>query len=279
MKEPFFSIIVVCLNPGEKLQSTLESIKSQTFHDFEVIVKDGGSVDGSLADAEELAKAWELDGRRLRLVIKKDKGIYDAMNQAAKEASGRFLYFLNCGDLFYSADVLKKMWEFMGAEKAKKGIYYGDIYERKTGQRVPSNPHIDAFACYRNVPCHQACFYSREIVDRHCFDISYRVRADYEQFLWCFLDGDNKDEFNFAYNNEVIVDYEGGGFSETKENRRISAKEHKEITKKYLSHGQLFRFRLIMWLTLAPLRTKIAENEKTAKIYNCLKEAIYARKG
>ena len=158
MKEPFFSIIVVCLNPGEKLQSTLESIKSQTFHDFEVIVKDGGSVDGSLADAEELAKAWELDSRRLRVVIKKDKGIYDAMNQAAKEASGRFLYFLNCGDLFYSADVLKKMWEFMGAEKAEKGIYYGDIYERKTGQRVPSNPHIDAFACYRNVPCHQALF-------------------------------------------------------------------------------------------------------------------------
>ena len=77
----------------------------------------------------------------------------------------------------------------------------------------------------------------------------------------------------------MIVDYEGGGFSETKENRRISAKEHKEITKKYLSQGQLFRFRLIMWLTLAPLRTKIAENEKTAKIYNGLKEAIYARKG
>lgn len=279
MKEPFFSIIVVCLNPGGKLQSTLESIKNQTFHDFEVIVKDGGSSDDSLGYAEKLAKAWESDRRNLRIVLKKDKGIYDAMNQAAKEASGRFLYFLNCGDVFYSADVLKKMWEFMGAEEAGKGIYYGDIYERKTGQRVASNPHIDAFACYRNVPCHQACFYSREIFDRHCFDISYRVRADYEQFLWCFLDADNKDKLTFAYNHEVIVDYEGGGFSETKENRRVSAKEHKEITGKYLSRGQLLRFRLMLWLTLAPLRTKIAENEKTAKVYNRIKEVIYARKG
>lgn len=279
MKEPFFSIIVVCLNPGGKLQSTLESIKSQTFHDFEVIVKDGGSADGSLADAKELAKEWDKDCRQMRIVIKKDKGIYDAMNQAAEEAAGRFLYFLNCGDRFYSSDVLGKMWEFVGKDKAEEGIYYGDIFERKTRQRVTSNPNIDAFACYRNVPCHQACFYSKEIFGRHCFDISYRVRADYEQFLWCFLEADNKDKLTFAYHNEVIADYEGGGFSETRENRRISAKEHKEITEKYLSRGQIFRFRLIMWLTLAPLRTKIAENEKTAKIYNSLKKAIYARKG
>ena len=73
----------------------------------------------------------------------------------------------------------------------------------------------------------------------------------------------------------MVVDYEGGGFSETKENRRVSAKEHKEITRKYIPGRQLFKFRLVMWLTLAPLRTKIAENEKTAGIYNRFKRIIY----
>lgn len=279
MKEPFFSIIVVCLNPGRKLKDTLDSIECQTFRDFEVILKDGGSSDGSLAYAEKTAKTWEGEARSLRIVRKEDRGIYDAMNQASKEASGRFIYFLNCGDLFYAPEVLEKMWIFMGKEHARQGIYYGDIYERKTGQRVSSNPHMDAFACYRNVPCHQACFYARAIFDRHCFDIKYRVRADYEQFLWCFLADENKDKLTFAYHSEVIVDYEGGGFSETKANRKISAKEHKEITGKYLSRGQLLRFKMIMWLTLAPLRTRIAENERTAKIYNRLKQMIYARKG
>lgn len=279
MKEPFFSIIVVCLNPGEKLKDTLESIKAQTFRGYEVVVKDGGSADGAPDIVKAGKEDWEKAGARIRLMQKPDKGIYDAMNQAAKEAKGRFLYFLNCGDVLYSPDVLGKMWEFMGGSEAKEGIYYGDIYERKTGERVFSNPHMDAFGCYRNVPCHQACFYSRAVFENHCFDLRYRVRADYEQFLWSFLSCENKGRFTFAYCKEVIVDYEGGGFSETRENKKISAKEHKEITRKYLSKGQRLRFKMALMLTLAPLRTRIAENEKTAKIYNRFKQMIYTRKG
>lgn len=277
MMEPFFSIIVVCLNPGDKLKETLESIEAQSFHGLEVIVKDGGSADGSLDFAGELAEAWEKEeGRRIKIIRKKDKGIYDAMNQASLEAEGKFLYFLNCGDRFYSSEVLHQMWKFIGETAAEQGIFYGDIYERQTGQRVASNPHMDAFGCYRNVPCHQACFYSREIFSKHCFDVKYQVRADYEQFLWCFFAC--RDQLAFAYNNMLIVDYEGGGFSETKENRKVSAREHKEITGKYLTKGQRFRFKMILLLTLAPLRTKIAENEKTAKFYNQFKEFLYAGK-
>jgi len=170
-----------------------------------------------------------------------------------------------------------EMWEFVNHLGRRQGIYYGNIYERKTGQAVASNPHMDAFGCYRNVPCHQACFYSRRLVLQHPFVTSYRVRADYEQFLWCFFDYGRREELVFAYRDIVVADYEGGGFSETKENRRISGREHKEITKMYMSRGQLFRFRLIMLLTLAPIRTWIAENERTAGIYNRLKEAMYAR--
>ncbi|MDE7049030.1 MAG: hypothetical protein K2P25_13815, partial [Lachnospiraceae bacterium] len=128
---------------------------------------------------------------------------------------------------------------------------------------------------YRNVPCHQACFYSREIVLVHPFEVKYRVRADYEQFLWCFLGYEKRDRLAFAYKEIVIADYEGGGFSETKENRKRSAREHREITGKYMSGGQLFKFRMVMLFTLAPLRTRIAENERTAGAYNRLKQFIY----
>lgn len=281
---PYFSIIVVCLNPGDKLKGTLESIRAQRFLGFEVIVKDGMSEDGSLAEAYALAGEWEKEaGKSLRVVERKDQGIYDAMNQAASEAAGRYLYFLNCGDRFYDALVLQKMYDFIESQGMKEGVYYGDIYERQTGQKVASNPHMDAFGCYRNVPCHQACFYSRVIFEKHCFDIRYRVRADYEQFLWCFFawEGTRDEEERpvFAYQNMTIVDYEGGGFSETKENRKVSALEHREITEKYLSKGQLFKFRMILLLTLAPLRTRIAENERTAGFYNRLKKVLYTGRG
>ncbi len=57
--QPFFSIVVTCLNAGDKLKSTLENIEKQVFRDFEVIVKDGGSKDGSLVSAYEMARRWE----------------------------------------------------------------------------------------------------------------------------------------------------------------------------------------------------------------------------
>ena len=87
---PFFSIIVVCLNPGEKLLQTLQSIQKQEFRDYEIVLKDGGSTDGSLQKLYP-----EQSG--LLVVTKPDRGIYDAMNQAVEEAKGRFVFFLNCG--------------------------------------------------------------------------------------------------------------------------------------------------------------------------------------
>ena len=87
---PFFSIIVVCLNPGEKLLQTLQSIQKQEFRDYEIVLKDGGSTDGSLQKLDP-----EQSG--LHVVTKPDRGIYDAMNQAVEEAKGHFVFFLNCG--------------------------------------------------------------------------------------------------------------------------------------------------------------------------------------
>ncbi len=274
--QPFFSIIVVCLNPGEKLRATLESIKKQSFSDYEVIIKDGFSTDGSLACVAEILP-WAT------LVQEKDTGIYDAMNQAADKAEGKYVYYLNCGDLFFSDKVLEEMAVFIKGSPAhaeqKPGIYYGNIFERQTGQQVASNPKIDAFGCYRNVPCHQACFYSRELLLAHPFETGYKVRADYEQFLWCFFKGCNDEGTIFAYKDMIVADYEGGGFSETKENRRVSATEHNEITGKYMTGAQRLKYKTLLLLTLAPLRTYLAENEKTAGFYNRLKERLYASKG
>lgn len=297
--EPFFTVIIVCLNPGDKLAQTLQSVEKQTFYNFEVIIKDGLSGDGSLSCAYALQRKWEeeagkgkdgRDGRRLAVISRKDNGIYDAMNQAAEEAKGSYVYYLNCGDRFASQTVLAEMADFIsGIQEGKRdkasawrGIFYGDIFERLTGQRVASNSHMDAFACYRNVPCHQACFYSRELLLEHPFDTGYKVRADYEQFLWCFFRNIGEDGgqngTDFIYKEMIIADYEGGGFSESRENRKLSAKEHREITGKYMSFGQLLKFRLIMLLTLSALRTKLAENEKTSGAYNKVKEMIYRRK-
>lgn len=274
MRTPMFSILMVSLNPGGKLVETMESVVRQSYRDYEVIVKDGGSGDGSL---EALRAYLERQGcrDRVRILEQPDTGIYEGMNQATRAARGEYLYFLNCGDSFASDQALARAAAEIrsaGRELCSR-IFYGDIYDALRGQVVASNPHMDDFACYRNVPCHQACIYHHSLFEERGYEAGYRVRADYEHFLWCYFRRDARPR----YIPVTLASYEGGGFSETPENRRRSAREHREITALYMSRGQRLKYRLILLATLAPLRTKMAESPVWSGFYNRCKKLLYRR--
>ena len=290
-----FSIIVVCLNAGDKLRETIESIRSQTEQDYEIIIKDGGSEDRVTQDylgeyerlcEDNLVQDSVVHGS-VRLYRCSDRGIYDAMNQAVQYVRGDYVLFLNCGDSFYDDEVLarvkghitqnhRRSGQFLEREVetlAPRYIFYGNIYERRTDTPVQSNPVIDDFACYRNLPCHQACFYDAGLLREKPFDISYAVRADYEHFLWCCYKGHAKT----VYMSLTVAFYEGGGFSETRENGRKSRQEHREIVYRYMPASKVRKYQLIMAVTLAPLRTWIARNPDTAGIYQTIKRKLYKR--
>lgn len=297
MQTKFFSIVVVSLNPGERLGQTLQSILEQTYTDYEVIIKDGGSTDGSL----DFLKSGNLleKNPQIHLIEEKDSSIYDGMNQAVSHAGGRYVQFLNCGDLFYDKDVLQRVAEYIMsyssveketvaavhvAENAhapvdtdrvfseRPMIFYGNQYNLLQKSVVTSAPQINDFTCYRNVPCHQVCFYDRRLFNKRAYLPEYTVRADYEHFLHCVYE----EKAGTISMPVIICMYEGGGYSETKENRKKSAAQHKEITAKYLGKKASL-YRLIMLLSLAGLRTKIAESPVLSKPYNALKSLIYRR--
>jgi len=271
---PMFSIIVVSLNPGDKLIETMKSIRQQTFKDYEVVVKDGGSKDDSLDKLRSFLGKEQVLSAKVRIVEERDKSIYEGMNQAAAKAEGEYLYFLNCGDNFAHEKSLQQAAEGIWEHKANGGkakIFYGNIFDVLRQQVVPSNPHIDDFACYRHVPNHQACIYHRDLFAERGYNPEYRVRGDYEHFLWSYFCRDAKP----AYLEVTLACYEGGGFSETRENRIRSGQEHKKITEIYMSKGQLFKYKAILLLTLAPLRTKMSESPRFAGFYNGVKRLLY----
>ncbi|MCM1193698.1 MAG: glycosyltransferase [Butyrivibrio sp.] len=299
MRTPMFSIIVVSLNPGHKLADTVKSVAEQSYTDYEVIVKDGGSKDGALEALREYLSGQGSPAQRaasgggkadtadaaapeklstVRILEQADEGIYDGMNQAARAARGEYLYFLNCGDTFASVTALEQaageIRRHLETDPSAGRIFYGDIFDAMRRQVVSSNPHIDAFACYRNVPCHQACIYHYSLFSGRGYETKYRVRADYEHFLWCCFAENVKPQ----YIPVTLASYEGGGFSETPENRKCSAREHREITARYFSRGQLLRYRLIMLLTLQPLRTKMAESPSLSGIYNACRRLLYRKR-
>ena len=271
----FFTIVVVALNPGEKLKQTLHSALSQSEPSLRIIVKDAGSKDGSVA----AARAELEEEQRITWITRQDAGIYDGMNQAL-DAMGDpgegVVYFLNCGDLLHDGQVLLRVKERI--EQARKeagiegqpGIYYGDVVESRSGQRVAANPRMDRFACFRNVPNHQALFYDARLMCAERFDTKWRVRGDYEHFLRCVLEK----KVRAVPLGITICDYEGGGFSETPRGREISAAEHRQITGRYYSRGERFRYRLYLILTLQPLRRRLADSPLTAGIYHKIRSGI-----
>lgn len=304
MRKPFFTIIVVSYNAGERLLRTVESVVRQSFDDYCIFVKDGMSTDGSierLKEAFDVGSADEFGNKQITLMESCDNGIYHAMNIASSFVEERvkegrasdgdsaegeirllragespsYIFFLNCGDYFRDDKVLQRVHDLITERNLREGttlpaIYYGDIYDCAAGAKVASNPNIDDYACYRNVPSHQACFYDERLIYRNPFDLKYRVRADYEQFLRCFY----REKADTVYMPVVVADYEGGGFSDR--NKKISEQERREIIRMYLSASQIRKYDLLRALTLAPLRTALSSGKVTAGAYNAIKNAIYS---
>lgn len=290
-----FSVVVVALNPGEKWRGTLQSIFAQKYNDFEILYKDGRSRDGSW---EALLAEYGADSR-LRSFQEADKSIYDAMNQALDQVSGKYVLFLNCGDFFYDDRVLERTAEAIAKavesgetaaqEKAEPSgeagqecvgrlgrptVFYGNTFSAAKGAVVHSAPSITGFTCYRNIPCHQSCFYDARLFEAKRYDLQYRIRADYDHFLWCFYRGNAR----MAYMDFVVASYEGGGYSESRENQVRDSEEHRLITARYMSRGELLRYQAALALTLAPLRRFMAENKAFSGLYHRVKAWIYRRK-
>lgn len=284
-----FSIIVVCLNPGGKLESTMDSILEQTCRDFEVIIKDGGSTDGSVepwmqcAEADDSVepenRSWESNGAKVRFFQEQDKGIYDAMNQAVSHADGDFVLFMNCGDRFADERVLERTAERIAEQETAgadmdKLVLYGDTLSEKNSVTIVSASKITGFTCYRNIPCHQSCFYSAALCREKPYDLQYRIRADYDHFLWCFY----RAGAHFEHMGFPVASYEGGGYSESRENRSRDKQEHRQITGIYMGKGELLWYRALMACTLAPLRRALAESRAFSGAYHWMKSIVYRKK-
>lgn len=255
-----FSVITVTYNAGDKLKETIANILEQTFDDYEIVIKDGGSTDDSLKSIP--------NSDRIRVYVSKDKGIYDAMNEAVRLAQGDYVCFMNCGDKFYDNDVLSNAAKVIAEEPDRK-IYYGDAFFCLTNEIISQPKEITESICYRHMPNHQSCIFDRTMWDEDGFDIKYKIRGDYDFFLRAYF----KNNVRPKYLGITVASYEGGGYSES--NKKRDKEEHREIVVKYMGEKRANHYRRIMILTLQPLRTWIAQKSIFAGLYNSIKKKIY----
>ncbi len=174
------TVITVSYNSVCSIEDTINSVLSQNFKDCEYIIIDGKSTDGTIDVIYKYKRQIDC------ILTEKDSGIYDAMNKGIDKARGEWILFLNCGDVFYSSNVLKDVSNYLSNTDAS--VVYGD-----TQVIFPNDIHVilkpkSMNAMRRKLPfCHQACFLRRDVAISNLFDLNYKICADYNQFYSIYL--------------------------------------------------------------------------------------------
>ena len=237
-----FSVITVCRNPGPLLALSVKTLQNQTFRDFEHIIIDGGSNDGTLDYLKQNSHLFA------KVISEPDNGIYDAMNKGINQATGVYIYFLNCGDEFNDVQVLEKIGAACKASNAD--VVYGDtllVDKKKNTTRVKSHAGVDRFFLFHRPINHQAIFARRSVFERSgLFDTSYVVKADHEWTMRCYNAG-----AVFRHVPVIVSSYLLHGFAY--QNRaKYRAKEKKRLQYKHFKRSGMFLARTLHRLGITP---------------------------
>lgn len=220
MSAPVLSVITVCYNSSNVLPSTIGSLLVQTWRKFEYLVIDGASTDETGPLLERTRSLFLEKAIPFRSISEPDKGIYDAMNKGVRMARGKWLLFLNAGDLLAFPDTLEKIFSV----PPKGQIIYGDTICIYQGHRklYPALPLENLK--WEMAFCHQSVFVERRLLTDSPYDISYRVCADHHFFLSTYLKG-----IPFDYRPCPVSIYEISGYSDR--NKLLSHREKHRMQK------------------------------------------------
>lgn len=179
------SIITATFNSAKTLRDTFESVLRQDYSDYEYIVVDGGSDDGTI----DIIRQYEPQfAGKIKWISEPDNGIYDAMNKGIALASGDVIGILNSDDFYTRSDILSQVAEAL--RNTATDAVYGDIHYVNDNDltkcvRYYSSKHFSRSRMrFGFMPAHPSFYCRRRIYQQHgAFDTAYKVAADFECLL------------------------------------------------------------------------------------------------
>lgn len=218
------SIITINYNNKLGLSKTINSIITQSATQFEYIIIDGGSTDGSkelIVENEKDIDKW---------VYETDKGIYNAMNKGVKMATSEFVLFINSGDVLFDNDVILKTLHLLDSNFS---FIYGNLFYNENGKNVLFGTHPDklSFTYFiQNSLPHPACFMKRELFDKHFYyNENLKIVADWEFFIYCIC----KENEPYKHINTTISNFDVSGVSSNPNNKLVMDQEHQYVFEKH----------------------------------------------
>ena len=215
------SIITVNLNNRDGLQKTIDSVVSQTFRDFEWIVIDGGSTDGSKELIEQNADHFAY------WVSEPDKGIYNAMNKGIRVARGEYLQFLNSGDWYYEPNALNNAF----LRHPSADIAFADCNLIENGNIIEERQYPDIMSLKEILDfniCHNSTFFKRSLFSDNLYNEKLKIAADFEFLIKSILLNQS-----FEHIPSTLISYDLAGISST--NQELCDTEKNGIIKTLIS--------------------------------------------
>jgi glycosyltransferase involved in cell wall biosynthesis len=219
------SVVTINYNDRNGLNKTILSVLQQSTKNFEYIVIDGKSTDGSknlLDDYKDQISYF---------VSENDNGIYHAMNKGIKAATGEFIIFMNSGDVFYDETILAKiLLELQNGDE----IVYGDIMIKSAvseNTSVQVHPEKLTFRYfYERTICQQACIIKKSLFEKiFCFNEEYKIVSDWEFLIVAIF----KKNISYRKVHHVLAIFDSSGVSTTENMRKIATQEREKSLEKY----------------------------------------------
>ena len=213
VKRPLITFVVAVFNARETLQQCLNSVTQQSCKDFELVVIDGASTDGSVdllgSQASHFAY-W---------ISEPDRGVYDAWNKALRHSRGEWICFLGADDYLWSSDVVQQLSGKLAALPAQTSIAYGKIIllDRSGSPMFElGEPWERLEAQFKKKMClpHPAVLHRRSLFEAlGGFDPAFRIAGDYEFLLRCL-----KGQAPYFLGDVVVTAMRPGGLSSNPSN-------------------------------------------------------------
>jgi len=257
---PLISIIVAVYNGKATLQQCIDSVVQQTYPNKELIIIDGGSIDGTVELLEENRNKFSY------WVSEPDRGIYNAWNKGLAQAQGEWIYFLGADDYFWNEKVLDRLSEKLKNLPADIRVAYGQVMivnTNGTNLYLQGEPWAKIKTRFRKIMCipHQGVLHRRCIFERHGqFDESFCIAGDYELLLNELKEGDA-----IFFQDTIIAAQRLGGISSNTENYFKTLQEYRRAQKIHGLHmpGSYFLkevaieyFRRLLWKVLGEQMAK-----------------------
>ena len=214
--KPIISVITICYNNIAGLQKSVESVRTQEIdlEKIEHIIIDGNSNDGT----KEYLKTLKINGF---YVCENDSGIFDAMNKGIKLSKGKYLHFLNSGDIYYNKNCLKNLAKLC---EEKNGIISGvSLFsiDQKYFYEINFKPYYN----------HQSVLIPRELNLTNLYDTDLKILGDLEFWIRIKKKGYN----NFIQTDLKFVKMILDGVGSSPKTRLLRIKDKVTIIKKHPS--------------------------------------------